>query len=203
MYWAAAKTGIVIVPVSTLLQGAGLKQLLTDLDSSMVIADASFQNTLDGIREDLPAIQADRYILVGADSVPTGYISYDDFVADAGVIEPPDAALKDDDVYNIMYSSGTTGLPKGIVHNHYVRVSYCTLFASAFRMTPESVALHAGAIIFNGAMMDFMPWMYLGCKYILHESFDPARMMDDIEKHKVTHNHGSITDHRPSQSSRV
>ena len=36
-------------------------------------------------------------------------------------------------------------------------------------------------------MMDFMPWMYLGCKYILHESFDPKRMMDDIEKHKVTH----------------
>ena len=91
------------------------------------------------------------------------------------------------DSYNIMYSSGTTGLPKGIVHSHYVRVSYCTLFASAFRMTPESVALHAGAIIFNGAMMDFMPWMYLGCKYILHESFDPKRMMDDIEKHKVTH----------------
>lgn len=187
MYWAAAKTGIVIVPVSTLLQGAGLKQLLTDSDSLMVIADASFQNTLDSIREDLPAIRSDRYVLAGAESVPSGYVSYEDFIADAGVAEPPDAALYDDDVYNIMYSSGTTGLPKGIVHTHYVRVSYCTLFASAFRMTPESVALHAGAIIFNGAMMDFMPWMYLGCKYILHESFDPKRMMDDIEKHQVTH----------------
>lgn len=78
-------------------------------------------------------------------------------------------------------------MPKGIVHNHYVRSNYCTLFASAFRMSPESVVLHSGAIVFNGAMMDFMPWMFLGCRYILHESFDAKRMLDEIESSQVTH----------------
>jgi long-chain acyl-CoA synthetase len=187
MYWAAAKTGIVIVPVSTLLQDAGLKSLLSDSDSVMVIADASFAATLNRIRSDLPAIQADRYILARDTPSPTGFQSFESFVRDAPDTEPPDPALSDEDVYNIMYSSGTTGMPKGIVHNHYVRAHYCTLFASSFRMTPESVVLHSGALVFNGAMMDFMPWMFLGCRYILHESFDPKRMLEEIEASQVTH----------------
>jgi long-chain acyl-CoA synthetase len=187
MYWAAAKTGIVIVPVSTMLQDSGLRGLLSDSDSIMVIADASFADLLERIRDDLPVIEKGRYILAGADTAPEGFATFEDFVHDAPDTEPPDAALVDDDVYNIMYSSGTTGTPKGIVHTHYVRSSYCTLFASSFRMSPESVVLHAGSIVFNGAMMDFMPWMFLGCRYILHEAFDPKRMIDEIEANQVTH----------------
>ena len=53
-----------------------------------------------------------------------------------------------------MYSSGTTGLPKGIVHTHYVRAMYGMIFAQTFRIVPESIVLHAGSIVFNGAMVD-------------------------------------------------
>jgi len=71
---------------------------------------------------------------------------------------------------------GTTGTPKGIVHTHYIRAIYCTLFASTFRMSPESVVLHSGSIVFNGAFLTLMPAMYLGAKYILHKSFDRGRL---------------------------
>lgn len=188
MYWAAAKTGIVIVPSSTLLQEAGLATLLDDSDSALVIADAAFADTLDSIRGKLGGIAADRYVLVGAGAAGRrGFRTYDELVAGAGDGEPPDVGLSDDDVYNIMYTSGTTGAPKGIVHTHYVRFMYCTIFSAAFRMTPESVVLHAGAIVFNGAMLDMMPWMYVGGTYILHTAFDPGAVIRGIAAEKATH----------------
>jgi len=188
-YWAAAKTGLVIVPSSTMLNEGGLLTLLKNSDTALVIADSSFAGVLQNIRADLPDIAEDRYVLVGVDgeSQPEGFRSYEEFVGSASEGNPPEIFIDDHDMYNIMYSSGTTGAPKGIIHTHYVRAWYCTIFASSWRMTPESVVLHAGAIVFNGAMLDLMPWMFLGAKYILHKSFNAEKVIADIEKEQVTH----------------
>ncbi|OGK96374.1 MAG: AMP-dependent synthetase [Candidatus Rokubacteria bacterium RIFCSPHIGHO2_12_FULL_73_22] len=185
VYWAAAKTGIVVVPMSPLLQTAGLAALLRNSDAVMVIAAGAFADTLERIRGDLPAIGADRWVLT--DARRPGFRTYAELTAGAPEAEPPDAGLTDADPYNIIYSSGTTGEPKGIVHTHYVRAGYCAHFASAWRMTPESVVLHAGALVFNGAFLDLMPWMFLGCTYILHPAFDAGRMLAEVARSRVTH----------------
>ena len=186
LYWAIAKTGIIVVPLSPLLKAAALGNLLADSDTTMVFIDETGVAELERIRDQLPAIGADRYVLVGgADRV--GYRAYADFVAGAPDGEPPDAGLGPGDIYNIIYSSGTTGEPKGIVHTHYVRMMYAGVFASTWRMTPESIVLHAGAIVFNGSLTTLMPCFFLGATYILHRAFDAEAVIDAVAREKVTH----------------
>jgi len=185
LYWAAAKSGAVVVPMSPLLQPSGLAGLLRDSDSEMVITHPNYADLVDASREG-PEIPAENYIIVGGAS-REGFRTFEDLVAGAATDEPPDAGLADDDVYNIIYSSGTTGDPKGIVHTHYIRAQYCTLFSQAFRFTPESVTLHTGAAIFNGAFVTLMPAFYNGATYILHKAFDLDEVIKTVRDEKVTH----------------
>jgi long-chain acyl-CoA synthetase len=184
-YWAAARIGAVVVPLSPLLRGSGLSGLLQDSDTAAVITCAAMREFIDPLRPDLP-IDPDRYILADGDAAD-GYLSYAELTARASAADPPPSGVVPDDPYNIIYSSGTTGLPKGIIHTHAIRALYGALFAAAYRFTPESVVLHAGSIIFNGAFLTLMPAFFLGATYILHRQFDPAEVIATIRRERVTH----------------
>jgi len=186
IFWAAGKLGAVVVPMSTLLLEGALKTLLNDSDTGILITNRSFSNIIDGIKPDLPNIGADRYLLTDADDVP-GFQSYHAMKAESSDEEPTGIDITGDDPFNIMYSSGTTGMPKGIVHTHAIRMAYGWSFASAYRMTPESITMHSGAIVFNGAFVDLMPTVYVGATYILLPQFDPVEYIETIHREKVTH----------------
>jgi long-chain acyl-CoA synthetase len=186
VYWAAAKTGAVVVPLSTLLLEKAMQTLLQDSDSVLLITNTAFIEKINPIRSGLPAIAEDRFLLTDASDI-AGYQDYHALKAAADDQEPEGIAITDDDPFNIMYSSGTTGLPKGIIHTHRIRAAYATSFAAAYRMTPESIIMHAGAIVFNGAFLDLMPAVFLGATYILLPQFDPVSYIDVIERENVTH----------------
>jgi long-chain acyl-CoA synthetase len=185
-YWAAALTGIVVVPLSPLLRGPGLISLLNDSDSIAVLSCGAMVDALNEARPELPKIRDDRFILTDTPGTPE-YTDYSELTAKASEDPPPAADLVDDDVFNIIYSSGTTGLPKGIVHTHYIRAVYGMMFAGSYRFTPESVVMHAGSLVFNGAFVTLMPAWVLGCTYILQKRFDPVVFIDTVQREKVTH----------------
>ncbi|MBA2733140.1 MAG: AMP-binding protein [Acidobacteria bacterium] len=185
-YWAIAKIGAVVVPLSPLLRDKALSTLLRDSETTTIITDSDSTEALNAIRPDLPSIAADRYILAGGENV-SGYQDYNALTEAASEENPPRIEITAGDHFNIIYSSGTTGLPKGIVHSHYVRGMYCTLFSSCFRMCPESIVIHAGSMVFNGAFVMLMPSMFLGTTYVLLKQFDPDTFIEMVKRERATH----------------
>jgi acyl-CoA synthetase (AMP-forming)/AMP-acid ligase II len=179
-YWAVPTIGAALVPLSPLLMRGGLASLLRGCDARCLIAQSSMLPVLREMAGDLP-----EHVLL-FDGAAEGFGDYRALsAAQPGTLEP--AAVVESDLFNIMFTSGTTGVPKGIMHTHFVRSMYATLLGQALRMTPESRTLHSGAIVFNGAFVTLMPSFHLGGTYVLLRQFDAEETIAAIERERVTH----------------
>lgn len=182
IYWATVTIGAVLVPLSPLLRARGLIGLLNDAEVRLLFLTPALAADIESRRVEAEPIGVEHFIQLGGDES-----SYAEFIAGASGTAPDYPSMQQQDLFNIVYSSGTTGLPKGIMHSHLVRANYASHFAASFRMTPESVVLHSGSIVFNGAFVTLMPCFFLGARYILHSHFDVDAMIESVRRERVTH----------------
>jgi acyl-CoA synthetase (AMP-forming)/AMP-acid ligase II len=187
LFWACARMGAAFVPLSPLLNAPGMASLLADARPRVVVGPGARRDLLENVARDLgDAAPGLLFCDVSASQPVPGEGDLAALRGDA----PASAYVPDahaDDLMTIMYTSGTTGLPKGIQHTHFIRAMYATTMANAWRMTRESIVLHTGSLVFNGAMVTLLPAFMLGATYIVHRTFDAAAFVETVARERVTH----------------
>jgi crotonobetaine/carnitine-CoA ligase len=142
LFYGLAKTGAAQVPLNAFIKGEFLKHQLGQSRASVLITDASGRDAVAAIKHELPDLRK----IIMLDDTEGNEIPYASLF-DAGET-PPDVKLGPSDVMSIVYTSGTTGLPKGCIASHGYYCRSGDLIGSALELTDEDV-LFAGLPLFH------------------------------------------------------
>lgn len=191
IYVALARAALVAVPLNFRLVAAEIKYILDDSEAVAVIAGAAFRATVDSVRSEL-TIPTGRYVLLD-DEVRHEWVNYETLFTNARY-DADNASAKllpvvsADQTCALMYTSGTTGRPKGAVRSHAGSTLIALATAVEMGFTRDDSALlvmplcHANSLYFGNT------FMHLGATIVIDDrpSFDPEALLAALSAHGVT-----------------
>ncbi|MFD1194759.1 class I adenylate-forming enzyme family protein [Seohaeicola saemankumensis] len=176
------RAGGCAVPLSGLLTGAQMAGLITDSRAARAFASAGFRERLDDVRDDLGQVTC----WVGFGFTGAGWTTLEDFIAGQPDTVPGIRHRPGDD-FNIIYSSGTTGLPKGIVQTHAARLHFAFSNAIELGITSDARTLTTTSLYSNGTWIVMLPTLFAGGTLHVMPAFDPAGFLDTVKAQQITH----------------
>ena len=181
--FGVVKAGGIIVPLSTMLPGDMSAKMVINSESKFLFVGAELRDVIGPYRCEFKNIPIDGYFLVGEQSPE--WNSYSNLLQESSG-EEPNVKLSYEDGFNIMYTSGTTGVPKGIFHTHHNRLCFC-LTAIDFRIDSSSVSVATTALYTNGTWVMLLPTLFVGGTVVIMPKFDSRAFLELVQKQKATH----------------
>ena len=168
LFCAILSAGACVVPLPFSATPEALKRMMEDSGAGLLFASATHRGVADGL-------DAGEVIDLG------GLL---DWAGDADPSGPQE--VQPDDLFNIIYSSGTTGLPKGILHDHRFRSRQLARI-TRFGLTSDACMVISTPIYSNTTLFAMLPTLLLGATLVVMPKFDTVKFLELSEQHRATH----------------
>jgi long-chain acyl-CoA synthetase len=179
VFMGVLRAGACVTPLSSMASPDALQKMLTDCSAKVIFVAEQYLNLVEGFISDLPL---KRYAF---DFEHASFESYEIAFADSAATDPM-IDIDMADPFNLIYSSGTTGTPKGIVQNHAMRA------AQMDRVSPNGYDDDARTLIStplysNTTIVSFIPTLFGGSTVHLMPKFDAREYLDIVQRERITH----------------
>jgi fatty-acyl-CoA synthase len=188
IYAATAKAGLVAVPINFRLVAPEIRYVIENCEAAALIVQDELLGPIEDIRRDLP-ISESNYIHFGARPCPAGYRDYEDLLA-AGRDSEPGILVLPEDPWMLMYTSGTTGRPKGAIRNHRGGALLSLVTEIELGITRHDTALLVMPMCHANSLYFFQNFSYCGaaCSVYSRKHFDPEHLV-----HTLAHDGATFT----------
>jgi len=183
-HFGVQKLNAYSVPINTGLKGEGLKHIINHSDSTVLVIDDTFIDTIADIRDDLTALEAIIVFESEGLTVPDGWLTLAGIMAGESD-ENPGIEIRDGELNMLQYTSGTTGLPKGVV-GRYSSQPYIGGGFTAF-LQPDDVMYTCLPLFHANALgITTMSALSSGNTMALSKRFSASRMWNEIRRYNAT-----------------
>jgi long-chain acyl-CoA synthetase len=178
------KSGAAVVPLNLSITDQTLAEMVGDCGAVAMLASDEQCQRVDALRDQLPTIAEHAY--VGLNAPAARWHQFQSWVEQQDPAPPP-RCVQPDSRCNIIYSSGTTGVPKGIVHSHLCRLRWAVELGAALRYHSGAVTICSLGLFSNISWVSMLATFYAGGTVVVMRSFRPHELLALIVRHQVTH----------------